>query len=100
MAVRFIRIAGTVSCLVLPRVLTSPRSRVAYFYHDGKDKDWENLKKDDIRRYRNAMVSHLKDVEASGDHLVWTPDYLKERGGTVKRGIILTGGEGVGSIPP
>ncbi|KAI5450515.1 hypothetical protein NCC49_002972 [Naganishia albida] len=69
-------------------------SRNTYFYHDGKDKDWENIKRDDIRRYRNAMISHLKDVEASGDHLVWTPDYLKERGGKVKRGIILTGGEG------
>lgn len=44
------------------------------------------------------MVSHLKDVEASGDHLVWTPEYLKDHGGSVKRGIILTGGEGVRSL--
>lgn len=44
------------------------------------------------------MISYLKDVEASGDHLVWTKDYLKDRGGSVKRGIILTGGEGVSSF--
>ena len=72
---------------------------IAYFYHDGKESQWEAIKKDDVRRYRNAMISHLKDVEASGDHLVWTPDYLKDRGGSVKRGIILTGGEGVSLRP-
>lgn len=44
------------------------------------------------------MVSHLKDVEATGDHLVWTQDYLKDHGGSVKRGIILTGGEGVNQL--
>jgi hypothetical protein len=71
----------------------------AYFYHGGKESQWEAIKKDDVRRYRNAMVSHLKDVEASGDHLVWTPDYLKDHGGSVKRGIILTGGEGVSFQP-
>ncbi|KAJ9118619.1 hypothetical protein QFC22_003839 [Naganishia vaughanmartiniae] len=65
-----------------------------YFYHDGKDSEWQAIGREDIRRYRNSMVSHLKDVEASGDHLVWTQDYLRDHGGSVKRGIILTGGEG------
>ncbi|KAJ9126143.1 hypothetical protein QFC24_002416 [Naganishia onofrii] len=69
-------------------------SRNTYFYHDGKDSEWQAIGREDIRRYRNSMVSHLKDVEASGDHLVWTQDYLKDHGGSVKRGIILTGGEG------
>lgn len=70
-------------------------SRNTYFYHDGKDKEWEDVKRADVVRYRNAMVSHLKEVEASGDHLVWTPEYARERsGGEIKRGIILTGGEG------
>lgn len=70
-------------------------SRNTYFYHDGKDSEWESIKRADVVRYRNAMVSHLKEVEASGDHLVWTPEYARERsGGEIKRGIILTGGEG------
>ncbi len=47
------------------------------------------------------MVSYLKDVESSGIPLVWTPEVAQgsafgEGGGSIKRGIIITGGDGPG----
>jgi hypothetical protein len=65
--------------------------RMTYFFHEGKEEQWKSLGPDDIRRYRNKMISHLKEVEESGESLVWTPNDVGGRG----RGIILTGGEGV-----
>lgn len=69
-------------------------ARMTYFFHDGKEADWQAVTKEDIRRYRNKMISHLKSVEESGQPIVWTPELLKASGGKVPRGIILTGGEG------
>jgi hypothetical protein len=65
--------------------------RMTYFFHEGKEEQWKSIGRDDIRKYRNKMISHLKEVEESGEPLVWTPAL----GGPYKRGIILTGGEGV-----
>ncbi|KAG7563015.1 hypothetical protein FFLO_01573 [Filobasidium floriforme] len=65
-------------------------SRMTYFFHEGKEEQWKSIGRDDIRKYRNKMISHLKEVEESGEPLVWTPAL----GGPYKRGIILTGGEG------
>jgi len=67
---------------------------MTYFFHEGKEEQWKSIGRDDIRKYRNKMISHLKEVEESGEPLVWTP----ELAGPSKRGIILTGGEGV-SLP-
>lgn len=64
---------------------------MTYFFHEGKEETWKSIGREDIRMYRNKMISHLKEVEESGESLVWTP----ELGGPLKRGIILTGGEGV-----
>lgn len=70
-------------------------SRNTYFYHEGKGDQWSGIKRNDVRRYRNAIVSYLKEIEASGEHLVWSQSYIEDKSeGEVRRGIILTGGEG------
>jgi hypothetical protein len=55
-----------------------------------------------VARYRNTLITYLKQVEESGQELVWSNKELykvNEDGygpnGKVKRGIIVTGGDGV-----
>lgn len=76
--------------------LTTPFNAPGYFFHDGKQEEWERLNSGDVVRYRNNMVAHLKELEDEGIDLIY-----KEKGmgiGGVKRGIIVTGGDGVSLV--
>jgi hypothetical protein len=77
------------SSVISTHPLSAFDSRMTYFFHEGKQHEWESVTKEEIRRYRNKMISHLKEVEESGDALVWTPGV--GGGGHLGRGIILTG---------
>lgn len=75
-------------------------SRNTYFFHDGKPEQWEQISPTDIRRYRSKMVDHLRSVEREGGKLVWDPSMEKDTPKDMRRGIILTGNEGVRLSPP
>jgi alpha 1,2-mannosyltransferase len=68
-------------------------SRNTYFFH-GEDKQqfWEATGPDQIREYRSKMVEYLRNVERKGGKLVWEKGM---DGGKPKRGLIMTGGQGV-----
>lgn len=71
-------------------------SRNTYFFHDGKPEQWEKISPTDIRRYRSKMVDYLRGVEREGGKLVWDESMQKDTPKDMRRGIILTGNEGVG----
>jgi alpha 1,2-mannosyltransferase len=70
-------------------------SRNTYFFHDGKPEQWEQIGPDEIRRYRSKMVDYLRGVEREGGKLVWDKSLEKDTPKDMRRGIILTGNEGV-----
>jgi alpha 1,2-mannosyltransferase len=70
-------------------------SRNTYFFHDGKPEQWEQIGPTEIRRYRSKMVDYLRGVEREGGKLVWDKSMEKDTPVNMRRGIILTGNEGV-----
>ena len=74
-------------------------SRNTYFFHDGKPEQWEKISPTDIRRYRSKMVDYLRGVEREGGKLVWDESMQKNTPKDMRRGIILTGNEGVRLSP-
>jgi alpha 1,2-mannosyltransferase len=70
-------------------------SRNTYFFHDGKPEQWEQIGPTEIRRYRSKMVDYLRGVEREGGKLVWDKSLEKDTPVNMRRGIILTGNEGV-----
>lgn len=71
-------------------------SRNTYFFHNGDiTNHWESIGPTEIRKYRSKMVEYLRDVEREGGKLVWEKgmdDHVPEN---LRRGLILTGGQGV-----
>ena len=70
-------------------------SRNTYFFHDGKPEQWERIGPIEIRRYRSKMVDYLRGVEREGGKLVWDQSMEVDVPVEDRRGIILTGNEGV-----
>lgn len=75
-------------------------SRNTYFFHDGKPEQWEQITPTDIRRYRSKMVDYLRGVEREGGKLIWDESMQKDTPNDMRRGIILTGNEGVSYCLP
>ena len=73
-------------------------SRNTYFFHDGKPEQWEQIGPAEIRRYRSKMVDYLRGVEREGGKLVWDKSLEKDTPKEMRRGIILTGNEGVSQL--
>jgi len=72
-------------------------ARNTYFFHDGKDAEWDKVKKDDVRRYRQKMVDYFRELDRKGVKLVWDKSMEANTPVEQRRGIIYTGGEGVSS---
>lgn len=75
-------------------------SRNTYFFHnEEKGGQWESVGPTEIRKYRSKMVDYLRDVERSGGKLVWEKGMDDHVPVDKRRGLILTGGQGVSRQP-
>jgi alpha 1,2-mannosyltransferase len=66
-----------------------------YFFHEGKQEQWERITPSDIRRYRSKIVDYLRGVERDGGKLVWDKSMEDGVPKEMRRGIIYAAGEGV-----
>ena len=73
-------------------------SRNTYFFHDGKDQRWAEVNKHDIHEYRARMVEYLRDIERDGAKLVWEEGMDSHVPVDMRRGLIMTGGDGVSGL--
>jgi alpha 1,2-mannosyltransferase len=70
-------------------------NRNVYFFHEGKQEQWERITPSDIRRYRSKIVDYLRGVERDGGKLVWDKSMEEGVPKEMRRGIIYAAGEGV-----
>ncbi|KAK1927346.1 mannosyltransferase putative-domain-containing protein [Papiliotrema laurentii] len=70
-------------------------SRNTYFFHNGDVTDhWAAIGPTEIRKYRSKMVEYLRNVERQGGKLVWEKGMDDHVPKHLRRGLILTGGQG------
>jgi hypothetical protein len=60
---------------------------------------WQSIGQTEIRKYRSKMVEYLRKVEREGKKLVWDKSMEDGVPKESRRGLIMSGGEGVSEVP-